>query len=261
MQSMKEKVVLITGAGGGIGKATAIHFVKAGAFVHLVDTRAEVLQQLASDLGPRASYSVADVADEAATSTYFEDIQQRYSRLDVAFLNAGIMGQISEIAEMPVQQFDQVLRVNVRGVWLGLAQSLRAMKAQGSGSIVITSSIAGQRGTAGQGAYVTSKHAVLGMMKSAALEGAEYGVRVNAICPAPIDTEMMADLVRGINTSDPELGKQRIISGIPLGRYGRAEEVANLVGFLASDDASYCTGSAFMIDGGGSAGPVRKISK
>jgi NAD(P)-dependent dehydrogenase (short-subunit alcohol dehydrogenase family) len=153
--------------------------------------------------------------------------------------------------------FDRVMRVNVRGVWLGLAGVLPMMRAQGGGSIVVTSSIAGTRGTAGQGAYVASKHAVLGLMKTAALEGAPHRIRVNAICPAPIDTEMMQALAAGIDPGDHEAGKRKVLSAIPLGRYGTADEVAKLVMFLSGDDSSYCTGAAYMIDGGGTAGPVR----
>jgi NAD(P)-dependent dehydrogenase (short-subunit alcohol dehydrogenase family) len=124
-------------------------------------------------------------------------------------------------------------------------------------SIVITSSIVGVRGGAGQTAYSASKHAVIGFMKSAALEGAPHGVRVNAICPAPIDTEMFAALAAGIDPENPDAGKQKVVAAIPLRRFGTADEVAKLVSFLSSDDSSYCTGAVHMIDGGGTAGPVR----
>lgn len=257
MARLNDKVALVTGAAGGIGSAVARAFVGQGARVHLVDLQEEPLVALANSLGALASYSLADVSDENATRTYIADALALQARIDIAFLNAGIVGAVSRIEATPNEVFDRVMRVNVRGVWLGLAGVLPMMRAQGGGSIVVTSSIAGTRGTAGQCAYVASKHAVLGLMKTAALEGAPHRIRVNAICPAPIDTEMMQALAAGIDPDDHEAGKRKVLSAIPLGRYGTADEVAKLVMFLSGDDSSYCTGAAYMIDGGGTAGPVR----
>jgi NAD(P)-dependent dehydrogenase (short-subunit alcohol dehydrogenase family) len=258
MSRLDQKVALITGAAGGIGSACAEQFVARGASVFLVDIHEKPLRELADRLGPCAALCAADVSSASGTAEYFQALLDRFGRLDIAFLNAGIVGVVKPIDDTALDTFDRVMQVNVRGVWLGLTRALPLMREQGNGSIVITSSIAGTRGTACQGAYVASKHAVLGLMKTAALEGASHGVRVNAICPAPIDTEMMQALAAGIDPADHENGKRRVLAAIPLGRYGTAAEVANLVAFLASDDAAYCTGAAYMIDGGGTAGPLRK---
>jgi NAD(P)-dependent dehydrogenase (short-subunit alcohol dehydrogenase family) len=257
MSRFASKVALVTGAAGGIGQAVSRAFIEDGARVHLVDVHEDQLKALAESLGPAASYSVADVSSETDTNRYVEAAISLSGHIDVAFLNAGIVGTVSKIEETPLSTFDRVMNVNVRGVWLGLVAVLPHMKHRETGSIVITSSIAGTRGSTGQSAYVASKHAVIGLMKTSALEGAAFGVRVNAICPAPIDTEMMRALAAGIDPENEENGKRKVLAGIPLGRYGTADEVARLVSFLASDDAAYCTGSTYMIDGGGTAGPVR----
>ncbi|CAG9243799.1 SDR family NAD(P)-dependent oxidoreductase [Paraburkholderia caribensis] len=257
MSKFDGKVVLVTGAAGGIGRAVSSLFVESGARVHLVDVQEGPLKEIADLLGPAATYSVADVSDEGDTQKYVKDALALSGRIDVAFLNAGIVGAVARIEDTPLDVYDRVMKVNVRGVWLGLAQTLPLMKTQGFGSIIVTSSITGLRGSSNQAAYTASKHAVIGLAKTAALEGAASGVRVNAICPAPIDTEMMRTLAAGIDPENAENGKKKVLSGIPLGRYGTAEEVAKLVSFLASDDAAYCTGSTYTIDGGGTAGPVR----
>jgi NAD(P)-dependent dehydrogenase (short-subunit alcohol dehydrogenase family) len=250
MSKFDGKVVLVTGAAGGIGQAVSSLFVERGARVHLVDVHEEQLKQFAGLLGPAATYSVADVSNAADTQNYVKDALEVSGQIDVAFLNAGIVGAVARIEDTPLEVYDRVMAVNVRGVWLGLAQMLPLMKTQGVGSIIVTSSITGLRGSSNQAAYTASKHAVIGLAKTAALEGAASGVRVNAICPAPIDTQMMRTLAAGIDPEDAENGKKKVLSGIPLGRYGTAGEVAEFVCFLASDDAAYCTGSTYTIDGG-----------
>ncbi len=258
MSMLEGKVALITGAAGGIGQATARKFVSEGARVCLVDLKEEPLRRVAESLGAHASYVTADVSEEGDTRRYVDAVLDTFGRLDIAFLNAGIAGTVARIEETPIDLFDRVLKVNVRGVWLGLAAIMPIMKSQaGGGSIVITSSITGVRGSTRQGAYVTSKHAVIGMMKTAAIEGAAHNVRVNAICPAPVDTEMMSVIESGIAPESRDLARSKILASIPLGRYATADEIAKMVTFLSSAQASYCTGTAYMIDGGGMAGPSR----
>jgi NAD(P)-dependent dehydrogenase (short-subunit alcohol dehydrogenase family) len=259
MSKFDGKVVLVTGAAGGIGQAVSSLFVERGARVHLVDVHEEQLKQIAGLLGPAATYSVADVSNAADTQNYVKDALEVSGQIDVAFLNAGIVGAVARIEDTPLEVYDRVMAVNVRGVWLGLAQMLPLMKTQGVGSIIVTSSITGLRGSSNQAAYTASKHAVIGLAKTAALEGAASGVRVNAICPAPIDTQMMRTLAAGIDPEDAENGKKKVLSGIPLGRYGTAGEVAEFVCFLASDDAAYCTGSTYTIDGGGNSRPRQVV--
>jgi NAD(P)-dependent dehydrogenase (short-subunit alcohol dehydrogenase family) len=255
--SLEGQTVLVTGAAGGIGRAAAKRFANAGALVCLVDQREQPLRDLKDELGPSAICVTADVSTDNSAKSYVGAMLESYGRIDMAFLNAGTVGTVAKIEETPLAVFDRVMNVNVRGVWLGLAELMPVMKRQRKGSVVMTSSITGVRGSTGQGAYVASKHAVIGIMKTAAVEGAADKVRVNAICPAPVDTEMMATLESNLSPQHREIAREKILSGIPLGRYATAEEIAAFVVFLASPDASYCTGVAYMIDGGGTAGPVR----
>ena len=175
--------------------------------------------------------------------------------MDVALLNAGIEGQVGPIGTTPLALFDRVMAVNVRSVWLGLSALMPAMRAAGGGgSIVITSSTGGLKGTPFLAPYGASKHAVIGLMKSAAIEGAADRIRVNTVNPGPIDTRMIAAIMQGRNPGDAEAARQAGIARIPAGRYGRVEEVAALMLFLASDEASFCTGSVHAVDGGSMAG-------
>ena len=256
---LKDKVALITGGAAGIGLAAAQRFIQEGAHVTLIDTNEAALRQAVDSLGPAATYYVADVSDAVQTKEYIAYSLSRHKRIDIALLNAGIEGPIAIMDETPIEDFDRVMAVNVRSAWLALASLLPLMRRQNGGSIVITSSISGLRGTAGQGAYVASKHALIGLMKTAALEGAPYGIRVNAICPAPVQTRMIEALENGFNSASPEDAKKMILSGIPLNRYAAPSEIANLITYLASDQAGFCTGAAYPIDGGASAGPARHI--
>jgi len=180
--------------------------------------------------------------------------------VDIYLANAGIEGTLSSIPEYPIDIFDRVMAVNVRGVWLGLKYVIPVMRNRGGGSIVITSSTAGIGGSAGISAYVTSKHAVIGMMRTAALECAPLGIRVNTVNPAPIETRMMRSLeeMRAAAADDSAVTlehiKRSFEARIPLQRYGNPEEVANMMLFLASDESSFCTGGVYMVDGGRSAG-------
>ena len=251
MGRLEGKVAIITGAARGIGAAAARLFAGEGASLMLADVLAERLREVAEDIGDRAVYSVTDVADEASVRKLVEDTLTRFGRIDAALLNAGIEGQVKPIGDYPTEIFDKVMAVNVRGVWLGLKYVMKAMDATG-GSIVITSSTSGIRATPNLSAYTASKHAVIGLMRSAALEGASKRIRVNTVNPSPIDTPMIASLekMRGLAGRND----QPMARATPLGRYGTPEEVAKIMLFLASDDSSFCTGGVYMVDGGVSAG-------
>lgn len=249
------KVALITGGSGGIGLATAALFLAEGAKVVLADLQAEALQAACSQLGSDAVSAVpTDVADEAQMQAAITTTLARHGRLDVLFCNAGIEGPVLPITETPVEAFDRVQAVNVRGVFLGLKHALPVMQRQGGGSILITSSVAGMRGAGRMAAYATSKHAVVGLMRSAVLEAGASGVRINTIHPAPIETRMMRSIEHGRAPGAEEAAKQMITSRIPAGRYGLPDEVARLALFLASDDSRFCSGACFGIDGGMLAG-------
>ena len=253
---MNRKVAVLTGATGGIGRACARRLAAEGAAVVLVDLDPEALDQLAHDIGGETLCIPADVSDEQQARAYVHAALTRYGRIDQAFLNAGIIGPAGLITDTAVEAFDRVMQVNVRGVWLGLNQLMPVMGQSGGGSIVITSSIAGLRGSARHAPYVASKHAVIGLMKSAAIEGAPQGIRVNAICPGAVDTRMMKAIETGANPDDPDRIRARIAAAVPQKRYADPDEVAAMMCFVAGAESAYCTGSVFTIDGGAMAGPV-----
>lgn len=264
MSRLTGKVAIITGGSGGIGRAAARLFVQEGAKVLLVDLDEAPLREAVAAAGSdAASYVAADTTDPEQVQRYVQTAVERYGGVDVLLANAGIEGRVVPIPEYPLDVFDRVLAVNVRGVWLGLKYAIPAMQQRGGGSIVITSSTAGLRGTAGTSAYTTSKHAVIGLMRSAALECAPLNIRVNTVNPAPIETRMMRSLEQqraenaeraGDADATPEQMKALGAGRIPLRRYGEPEEVARLMLFLASDESSFCTGGVYSVDGGVSAG-------
>jgi NAD(P)-dependent dehydrogenase (short-subunit alcohol dehydrogenase family) len=250
------KVALVTGAAGGIGGATARALAAEGARLLLVDRDEAALAAVVATLpDPQAARTaVADVTDAAAVEAYVQSAVDAFGRLDVLFNNAGIEGQVATIADADEAAFDQVLTVNVKGAWLNLKHAIRAMTALGNGgSIVNTSSGLGTTGIPGLGAYVASKHAVIGLTRTAALEVAADGIRVNAICPGPVDTRMMRSLEQQGMPDDPEGAHTLYQQLVPLGRYGSPAEIADLVVFLASDRSSFMNGAAVAIDGGSTA--------
>ncbi len=254
MGRLDGKVAIITGGSGGIGIEAGRLFVREGAQVLLVDLSEAPLRQAVHNIGSEAvSYAVADVTQPEQVQHYIRVAVERYGGIDISLCNAGIEGVVQPITDYPVEVFDTVMAVNVRGVWLGLKYVMPEMQKRGGGSIVITSSVAGIRGTANVSAYITSKHAVIGLMRTAALEGAPYGIRVNTVNPAPIETRMMRSLEEGFAPGAADQAKQRIAASVPLQRYGSPEEVAQVMLFLASDESRYCTGGVYMVDGGISA--------
>ncbi len=255
-QRLQGKVSVITGATGGIGEATARLFLQEGARVMLVARSAAKLQATRDRLaaGPDLSGVVADATDEAAMAAAIAATVQTFGGVDILFANAGTEGKVKPLAEHTLQDFEQVLRTNVLGVWLAMKYCVEPMKQRGGGSMVAMASISGVIGFAGVAPYIASKHAVCGLVKSAALDLGPAGIRVNAIAPGPIENRMMRSLEAQISPEDPDGVHEGHKAMIPLKRYGTNEEVARLAAFLASDDASYCTGGIHMIDGGYTAG-------
>ncbi len=248
MGRLDGKVAIITGGAGGIGSVAARRFIEEGAKVLLVDREETALKRVTDALpAGAAAYFVGDVADETSVRASVAEAARRFGRVDVALLNAGIEGEMGRIEEIPVEMFDHVMAVNVRSVWLGLAALFPEMRKAGGGSIIITSSVAGLRGSAKLAAYSASKHAVIGLMRSAALDGAADRIRVNTINPAQTRTRMMESIDRYMDaagrTGDPA-------ARIPLGRYADPSEIVSMMLFLASDDSSFCTGASYMADGG-----------
>ncbi len=251
MSKLTGKTAIITGAARGIGAAAARLFAAEGAILMLADVLEEDLQALAEKIGDQAAICPTDVTDEAAVKNLVEQAQAKFGKVDIALLNAGIEGALAHPTEYDTAIFDKVIAVNVRGVFLGLKYVMKAMEASG-GSIVVTASTAGIRGVPGMSAYIASKHAAVGLMRSAAMDGAPNNIRVNTVNPSPIDTPMMESLENMHGVSDRN--DRPLARATPLGRYGEPEEVARMMLFLASEDSSFCTGGVYMVDGGVSGG-------
>nr|ART36564.1 C656 [uncultured bacterium] len=249
MNRLTNKVAIITGASGGIGAAAARRFVAQGARVLLVD-RDEAALQAVADGNAQMGCCVADVSQPEQMAACVQAAVQRFGGLDIAVLNAGIEGEVRPITDYDITTFDRVMAVNVRGVWLGLKYCIPAIARRGGGSIVITSSVAGLSGAENMSAYCASKHAVVGLMRTAAGECAPLNIRVNTVNPAPIETRMMRSLETGFLPGQPDAAKAFITQRIPMQRYGTPQEVADMMLFLASDESRYCTGGTYTVDGG-----------
>lgn len=247
------KVALITGGGGGIGRAASVGFAKRGAKVVVVDrdgAAAEATAGIIRQQGGDAIAVVADVTKADDVKAYVKATLEKFGRIDCFFNNAGIEGKLVPTAELDEADFDAVIGVNVKGVFLGLRHVLPEMIKQGSGAIVNTASVAGLVATPGMPAYVASKHAVIGLTKATAGEVARQGIRVNAVCPGPVDTRMIHSLEAMLSPDDPASIGARYQAAQPTGRYTTPDEIANMVLFLCSDLASNTTGGQFVVDGG-----------
>jgi NAD(P)-dependent dehydrogenase (short-subunit alcohol dehydrogenase family) len=244
---MSHPVVLITGALAGIGRATALAFAKEGARLVVSGRRDDAGEKLVAELrglGTEAEFIRADVRHEADVQNLVDKTVARFGRLDVAVNNAGTEGKPGPVTEQTAESYAATFDTNVLGVILSMKHELRVMQAQGSGSIVNLSSTMGHRGAPGASIYTASKHAVEGLTKSAALEAAAFGVRVNAVAPGPVETEM---LTRFTGNADRKAG---LVAGIPLKRAGRPEEIADAIVFASSDKASFISGQIIAVNGG-----------
>ncbi len=245
------KVALVTGAAAGMGLATARAFAEAGTAVVLADVKEASVQAAAEELvanGHRAIGVVCDVSDDAQVAAMVERTVAEFGRLDAAFNNAGVMAAIATTADSTREEWERVIGINLRGVWSCMKHELPQMVRQGGGAIVNCSSVGGFTGNPGIASYIASKHGVIGLTRTAALEYAARGIRVNAVCPGAIDTQIARDVVGGNEEAYEEMGKQ-----VPLGRIGRPEEIASVVLWLCSPGASYVVGHALVVDGGGTA--------
>ena len=248
MSNFEGQVALVTGAAVGMGFATAKAFAEAGAAVALADVNHDAVQRTAAELvqaGHKALAIGCNVAEDEEVAAMIETTLGAFGRLDAAFNNAGVQSPARETADVNVEEFDRVNAINLRGVWSCMKYELRHMRAQGSGAIVNNSSIGGLIGLPGRAAYHASKHGVLGMTKSAALEYAARGIRINAVCPGTIDTPMVAEML----AKEPEAMKD-ILRNQPIGRLGRPDEIAAAVLWLCSAGASFVIGHALVVDGG-----------
>ncbi len=246
--SFENKVALVTGAGSGIGLTTARAFAEAGAAVAVADVHENAVRSAAEQLVAAGHQAIAvrcNVADEAEVAAMVEQTVAAFGRLDAAFNNAGVITPAVEMADVSGEEFERVNAINLRGVWNCMKYELRQMREQGSGTIVNNSSIAGLIGIPGRAIYHASKHGVIGLTKSAALEYASRGIRINAVCPGTIDTPMVADMV----AKEPDAMKDNL-RDLPIGRLGRPEEIAAAVLWLWSPGASFVIGHALVVDGG-----------
>jgi NAD(P)-dependent dehydrogenase (short-subunit alcohol dehydrogenase family) len=250
------KVAVVTGAAGVIGTATVRLLAERGARVVAVDRREPDLQTTIKDLptSAEALAVTADVTREDEVAEYVRAAVDRFGTIDVFYNNAGVEGDIAPITKYSLETFRRVLDVNVVGVFLGLKHVLPVMLRKRKGAIINTASIAGLIGSPDIAVYSASKHAVIGLTKSAALECAATGVRVNCVCPGLIDSRMLSAIVEGRSPGNAPVPNDEIVERIPARRLGQASEVASIVAFLASDEASYVSGSAYTVDGGRTAG-------
>jgi NAD(P)-dependent dehydrogenase (short-subunit alcohol dehydrogenase family) len=249
MKEFEGKVALVTGGGSGIGRATATAFAREGAQVVIGNRnvqRGEETVSMIRDAGGTASFKRTDVLVAADIEALVDHAVTTYGRLDIAFNNAGTEGDVQPtLVEQTEANFDAVMGINVKGVWLSMKYEIPRMLEQGAGAIVNCSSVAGVIGFPGIGIYVASKHAVIGLTKVAALEYSAQGIRINAVNPAVIDTEMVDRLADGMNMKKDDLTVFH-----PIGRLGRVEEVAEAVLWLCSGKASFVTGHSLIVDGG-----------
>jgi 3alpha(or 20beta)-hydroxysteroid dehydrogenase len=253
MRDMDGKAIIVTGAGSGIGRASAVALGRLGARLLLVGRNVKALEESAAEVhatGASAHVAAADVSKAADVRKFVDHAMERFGAIDGLFNNAGIEGPVAHLAEYSEEAFDEVFAINVRGVFLGLRYVLPVMLAKGKGAIVNTGSLASERGLPGTGAYNASKHAVVGLTRTAAAEVGPKGIRVNAVLPGMVDTRMLRSIAGKIFDGDVENGLRKMVQVAPLRRYGQPEEIAAVVCFLLSDAASFVNGVAWAADGG-----------
>lgn len=254
MSKLNNKTAVITGGSGGIGRATAEKMLAEGAKVLIVDIDSEALSKAQKQIQHDDLHIFqADVTKPEEVKAYADAAKKLFGQVDIFFNNAGVEGVVKPVDEYPLDTFDQLVDVNIKGVFYGLKYIFPLMKERG-GSIIITSSVAGLTGTPNVLPYVASKHANIGMMRSAAMEGAPHQIRVNTINPSPVDNRMMRSLEEGFAPGQGEAARKNFEQSIPLGRYGKNDDMANTVLFLASDESSFITGAVIPVDGGMTAG-------
>lgn len=258
MARFTEKTVLITGAGSGLGRATAARVASEGANLSLVDLSAEGLEDtkraiLEANADARVLTITADVTDDEQVESFINKTVEEFTTIDGFFNNAGIEGKQNLTENFGSQEFDKVLAVNLRGVFLSLAGVLKVMRSQGSGHVVNTASVGGIRGVGNQSGYAAAKHGVVGLTRNSGTEYGEYGVTVNAVAPGAIWTAMVEGSMKQINAENPREAAEEFIQTNPTRRYGEADEVAAVVAFLLSDEASYINSAVIPIDEGQSA--------
>ena len=252
MKRLDNKVAIITGGAGSIGKITAKLFLDEGAKVMLVDLDSDSLEKTVKELNSEhVKYCTADVSKAADVQNYIDETVNKFGKIDVFFNNAGIEGEVKPIIDYPEEIFDKVIAVNVKGMWLGNKYAIPQMN--DGGSIIMTSSVAGILGSANMSAYIISKHAVVGIMRSAAIELASRKIRVNTVNPSPVNNRMMRSIEEGVSSGHGDQVQQDFEAIIPLKRYAEPDEIAKLVLFLAGDDSQFITGTTQVIDGGLSA--------
>jgi len=249
MKKLENKVAVITGGSGAIGATTAKLFLQEGAKVVLVDINEEALNNTKSLLdSENVSIFKADVTKAEEVQGYVNHTVETFGKIDIFFNNAGVEGIVKPIIEYPEEEFDKVININIKGVWLGMKYVLPQMNE--GGSIINTSSVAGLKGFPSMTAYVTSKHAVIGLSRTVALEAAPRKIRVNTVHPSPVDNRMMRSLEEGYAPGQGEAVKKDFEESIPLKRYATNDDIAKAVLFLASDESQFITGSKLLVDGG-----------
>lgn len=245
---MKDQVILVTGAGSGMGKAVALLAAERGAKVAVSDIQEETAQIVVDEITVNSGQAIAikcDVSKDAEVKAMIDRTVEVYGKLDGAFNNAGIMMPITYIDDVSEELYDRVININLKGVWLCMKYEIQQMKKQGSGAIVNNSSIGGLVGGVGLSAYHASKHGVLGLTKSAAVEYSSQGIQINAVCPGTIETPMVEDMIKSGKFSEEEF-----VNGVPIKRLGKANEIAEAVLWLFSPAASYIVGQSISVDGG-----------
>lgn len=251
--SLNGKVAVITGAGGSLGQAVAERFAKEGAKIVLVDLKKEAAEKTidaVKDITQDVHFVQANVTNKDDVKGFVDEAVEKFGSIDVFFNNAGIDAEVVQVADYKEESFSRVMEVNTTGVFLGMKYVLQVMQKQGNGSIINTASVHGTRGMINRGAYVASKHAVVGLTKTASVENAQKSIRVNAIAPGPVLSEITKRVAKSLNPDNPQEHFDIMKALIPANRLGMPEDIANLVNFLASDESTFITGAIIPVDGG-----------